>query len=95
MTCWQDVLKFELNENINEIVYDINTMSCPIKVNSNTIELTVHTSCYCVLDLLCVNTDFLMLPVCFFSMVQISLGFMVRILSFDDTRKRPKYDTSL
>ena len=22
------------------------TMSCPIKVNSNTIELTVHTSCY-------------------------------------------------
>ena len=32
------------------------TMSCPIKVNSNTIELTVHTSCYCVLDLLCVKT---------------------------------------
>ena len=31
-----------------------NTMLCPIKVNSNTIELTVHTSCYCVLDLLCV-----------------------------------------
>ena len=30
-------------------------MSCPIKVNSNTIELTVHTSCYCVLDLLCVR----------------------------------------
>ena len=30
-------------------------MSCLIKVNSNTIELTVHTSCYCVLDLLCVN----------------------------------------
>ena len=29
-------------------------MSCPIKGNSNTIELTVHTSCYCVLDLLCV-----------------------------------------
>ena len=35
---------------------DINTMSCPIKSNSNTIELTVHTSCYCVLDLLCVST---------------------------------------
>ena len=30
-------------------------MLCPIKVNSNTIELTVHTSCYCVLDLLCVT----------------------------------------
>ena len=29
--------------------------SCPIKVNSNTIELAVHTSCYCVLDLLCVT----------------------------------------
>ena len=28
-------------------------MLCPIKVNSNTIELRVHTSCYCVLDLLC------------------------------------------
>ena len=28
------------------------SMLCPIKVNSNTIELTVHTSCYCVLDLL-------------------------------------------
>ena len=24
------------------------------KVKSNAIELTVHTSCYCVLDLLCV-----------------------------------------
>ena len=31
-------------------------MLCPIKVNSNTIELTVHTSCYCVLDLLCVKS---------------------------------------
>ena len=31
-------------------------MSCPIKVNSTTIEPTVHTSCYCVLDLLCVTT---------------------------------------
>ena len=28
----------------NEIVIDIITMSCAIKVNSNTIELTVHTS---------------------------------------------------
>ena len=30
-------------------------MLCPIKVNSNTIELTVHTSCYWVLGLLCVK----------------------------------------
>ena len=30
-------------------------MSCLIKVNSNTIELTVHTSCYCISDLLCVT----------------------------------------
>ena len=30
-------------------------MLCPIKVNSNTIKLTVQASCYCVLDLLCVN----------------------------------------
>ena len=36
------------------IIY-INTTSCPIKVNSNTTELTVHTSCYCILDSLCVN----------------------------------------
>ena len=33
-------------------------MSCPIKVNSNTIELTVDTSCCYVLDLLCVNIKF-------------------------------------
>ena len=30
-------------------------MYCPIKVDRNTIELTVYTSCYCVLDLLCVS----------------------------------------
>ena len=29
-------------------------MLCLIKVNSNTIELAVHTACYCVLDSLCV-----------------------------------------
>ena len=40
---------------IRNIVIDINTMSCPIKVNDNTIKLTARTSCYCVLDLLCVN----------------------------------------
>ena len=34
---------------------DVNTMLCPIKVNSYTIELTVHTSCYCILDLLFVT----------------------------------------
>ena len=37
---------------------DINTMLCPIRFNSNTIELTVHTACYCVLDLLCVMRMF-------------------------------------
>ena len=33
----------------------INIMSCPIKEKSTTIELTVRTSCYWVLELLCVN----------------------------------------
>ena len=41
----------------NEILNDINTMSCPIKVNSDTIELTVHTSCCCVEDLLYVKSN--------------------------------------
>ena len=30
-------------------------MLCPIRFNSNTIELTVPTSCYLVLDLICVK----------------------------------------
>ena len=34
------------------IFWRINTMLCPIKVSSNTIELRVHTSCYCVLNFL-------------------------------------------
>ena len=34
---------------------NLNSMSCPIKANSNTIELTVRTSCCCVLYLLCVT----------------------------------------
>ena len=33
----------------------IDTVLCLIKVNSNTIELIVRTSCYCVLDLLSVK----------------------------------------
>ena len=33
----------------------MNTMLCPIENKSNTIELTVHTSSYSVLDLLCAN----------------------------------------
>ena len=37
---------------------DINTMLCPIKDYSNTIELTVHPSCYGILDLLCVIAQF-------------------------------------
>ena len=32
-------------------------MLCAIKVNSITIELIVHTSCYCVLDLLSVKVS--------------------------------------
>ena len=39
-----------------KILNEINTMSCPIEINSNTIELTMHTFCYLVLDLLCVIT---------------------------------------
>ena len=42
-------------------MYHINTVWCPIKVNNNTIELTVQTSFYCILDLLCV-----IFPFCFF-----------------------------
>ena len=34
-------------------------MLCLIKVNNNTIEHAVHTSCYCVLDLLCVTPNIL------------------------------------
>ena len=33
--------------------------------NSNTIELTVHTSCYWVLDLLCVNKNIVTFTQCF------------------------------
>ena len=39
----------------NEILHHMNTVLPLIRVNSNTIELTVHTSFYCVLDLLCVT----------------------------------------
>ena len=37
-------------------------MSCPIKVNINKIELTMHTSCYCILDLLCDYSFFVNIP---------------------------------
>ena len=50
---WAMKLLFKVFE--IDSVNEINTMLCPIKVNGNTIEPTVHTSCYCVLDLLCVN----------------------------------------
>ena len=40
-----------------KIIIHINTMLCAIKVNSITIELIVHTSCYCVLDLLSVKVS--------------------------------------
>ena len=34
------------NEFITNILNDINTLSCPSKNNSNTIELAVQSSCY-------------------------------------------------
>ena len=37
-------------------------MLCLIKVNSNTIERTEHTSCYCILDFLWVMSMMLYLP---------------------------------
>ena len=39
----------------NEILYHTHTMLCSIKVNSNSIDLTLHTSCYCILGFLCVT----------------------------------------
>ena len=36
-------------------------MLCFIKVNRNTIELAMHTSCYWVLDLLCVTIPLLII----------------------------------
>ena len=36
-------------------MYHKNTALCPITVNSNGIELIMHTFCYCILDLLCVT----------------------------------------
>ena len=46
----QKLLFFHISQ-----VNDLNTMLCPIKENSNTIELLDDTSCFCVLDLLCVT----------------------------------------
>ena len=40
-------------------------MPCPIKVNTNTIEFLVHTSWYCVLDLLCVKIVQNLCLICF------------------------------
>ena len=53
---------YPYNEFLMNILNDINTMSFPIKSNSNTIELTVHISCYWVLDLLCVNIKAMDIP---------------------------------
>ena len=44
-----------MSNHCNCSVTDINTMLCPIIINSITIEFTMHTSCYCIIDLLCVN----------------------------------------
>ena len=44
---YSDGLSMLYNEFIMNILNDIiNTLLCPSKNNSNTIELTVHTSCY-------------------------------------------------
>ena len=48
----------------------MNVMLCLIKVNSNTIELRVHSSCYWVLDLLCV----ILLDRYFTMIVKVTLG---------------------
>ena len=37
---------------VNVHVPERETVLCPIKVNSNTIEFIEHTPCFCVLDLL-------------------------------------------
>ena len=47
----------KLENNVKSVMNSINTMLCSIKVNSIKIELTVHISCYCVLDLLCVTCE--------------------------------------
>ena len=44
--CWQSYDRL--------IVFTYKYHSCPFKVNRNTIELAVDTSCYSVIDLLCV-----------------------------------------
>ena len=54
MICITQSLLFYLVVLVWQHLNYINTMSCPIKVNSKTIELTVHTFCNCVLDLGCV-----------------------------------------
>ena len=56
-----DWLIFCLNPNkkVNiDLFFDHkHTVSCPIKVSSNTIKLMMHNSCYCGLDLNCVNIN--------------------------------------
>ena len=47
--------KVECEHYKQHIFLPIDTMLSPIKVNSNTIELIMNTSCDCVLDLLCYN----------------------------------------
>ena len=47
----------KINLSMTETSPLINAMSCHIKVNSSTIELTVHLSCFCALDLLCVMLE--------------------------------------
>ena len=55
--CWPsgNIGNYKLSAYAGNLSKAINFMLCPINVNSNiTIELTMHTSCYWFLDLLCV-----------------------------------------
>ena len=51
-------------------------MFCPIKVNSNTIELAVHTSCCCILDLLCATS--------------INISFEINLFFVQDSESKTK-----
>ena len=62
-------------------MYCKNNMSCPVKVNSNTIELKVHTSCYCVLDLLVVTSFFMIHHLTSYFVDLVFLHFSIQILA--------------
>ena len=47
----RDKLRKRESAGVNFIKVELNIMLCPIIFNSNTIELPMHTSCYCGLRL--------------------------------------------